>query len=132
MNIISEILLPLLSQLETLYKRMNTMNTRSQTNAIILGCLNKINNNSSSKKEMKRENENENEKGKPLYPVDINFDEASKDWHLNKRRQGHEYIYICLETIKPEKTDKSGKTKICGKKCYQYNSTCFIHRNRNK
>ena len=95
------------------------MNTRSQTNAIILGCLNKINNNSSSKKEMKREKEN------PLYTVDINFDEASSEWHLNKRRKGHEYIYICLETIKSE------KNKVCGKKCYQYNSTCFIHRNRN-
>ncbi len=117
MNIIYQILLPLLSQLETLYK---TMNTRSQTNAIILGCLNKINNNSSSKKEMKREKEN------PLYTVDINFDEASSEWHLNKRRKGHEYIYICLETIKSE------KNKVCGKKCYQYSSTCFIHRNRNK
>ena len=129
MKSIYQILLPLLSQLETLYKRMNT---RSHTNAIILGCLNKINNNSSSKKEMKRENETISCLEIPLYPVDINFDEASKDWHLNKRRQGHEYIYICLETCKPDKTDKSGKTKICGKKCYQYNSTCFIHRNRNK
>ena len=105
------------------------MNTRSQTNAIILGCLNKINNNSSSKKEMKREKETNSRLEVPLYTVDINFDEASKDWHLNKRRQGHEYIYICLETIK---TEQSGKNKICGKKCYQYNSTCFIHRNRNK
>jgi len=106
---------------------MNTMNTRSQTNAIILGCLNKINNNSSSKKEMKREKEKE--KGKPLFSVDINFAEASSEWHLNKKRIGHEYIYICLETCK---TDKSGKNKVCGKKCYHYNSTCFIHRNRNK
>jgi len=122
LNIISEILLPLLSQLETLYKTMNTMNTmntRSQTNAIILGCLNKINNNSSSKKEMKREKEKE----KTLFPVDINFAEASSEWHLNKRRIGHEYIYICLET-------NSDTNNICGKKCYQYNTTCYIHRNR--
>ncbi len=104
------------------------MNTRSQTNAIILGCLNKINNNSSPKKEMKREKENgkEKENEKPLFPVDINFAEASSEWHLNKKRIGHEYIYICLETIKSE------KNQVCGKKCYQYNTTCFIHRNRNK
>jgi hypothetical protein len=101
------------------------MNTRSHTKALVLGCINKINNNSSSKNEMKREKEKEIEV--PLYLVDINFDEASKDWHLNKKRIGHEYIYICLEISKP---DLSGKTKVCGKKCYQFNTNCFIHRNR--
>ena len=106
------------------------MNTRSHSKAIVLGCINKINNNSSSKEEMKREKETKIEI--PLYPVNINFDESSKNWHLNKKRKGHEYIYICLETIKSEKTDKSDKNKVCGKKCYQYNSTCFIHRNINK
>lgn len=106
------------------------MNTRSHTKALVLGCINKINNNSSSKKEMKREKGTISCLEIPLYSVDINFDEASSEWHANKRRKGHEYVYICLETIKTEKTDKSGKNKICGKKCYQYNSTCFIHRNR--
>ena len=95
------------------------MNTRSQTKAVIIGCLNKINNNSSSKEDMKREKSIH----VPVYSVDLNFDEASFEWHRNKKRIGHNYIYICLET-------NSDKNNICGKKCYQYNTTCYIHRNR--
>lgn len=102
------------------------MNTRSHTKAAILGCINKINNNSSSKDEMKREKELNPEK--QLYPVNINFDEASSEWHSNKRRIGHEYVYICLEPL----SNTNSNSKICGKKCYQFGTTCFIHRKRNQ
>jgi hypothetical protein len=100
------------------------MNTRSHTKAAILGCINKINNNSSSKEEMKREKELNLKE--PLYTVKINFDEASTEWHANKRRIGHEYIYICREPL------SNTNNKECGKKCYQSGTTCFIHRKRNQ
>ncbi len=104
------------------------MNTRSHTKAAaILGCINKINNNSSSKEEIKREKVNKDLIS--LYSVDINFDEASSEWHANKRRIGHEYIYICLE---PLQSNKVFDNKVCGKKCYQSGTTCFIHRKRNQ
>lgn len=105
------------------------MNTRSHTKAAILGCINKINNNSSSKEEMKREKELNSEK--PLYHIDINFDEASSEWHSNKRRIGHEYVYICLEPLS-NTNGKGSYSKVCGKKCYQSGTTCFIHRKRDQ
>ena len=106
------------------------MNTRSHTKAAaILGCINKINNISSSKEEMKREKGNKDLI--LLYPVDINFDEASSEWHANKRRIGHEYVYICLEPLSNTK-DNNTNGKVCGKKCYQSGTTCFIHRKRNQ
>ena len=109
------------------------MNTRSHTKAAaILGCINKINNISSSKEEMKREKGNKDLKiMNPMYPVDINFDEASSEWHANKRRIGHEYVYICLEPLSNTK-DNNTNGKVCGKKCYQSGTTCFIHRKRNQ
>lgn len=58
-----------------------------------------------------------------LYTVDINFDEASDEWHANKKRVGHNYVYICDQTV-----IKTG-TK-CGKVCYKDGLTCFIHKNR--
>jgi hypothetical protein len=99
------------------------MNTRSQTKSAIIGCLNKINNNSSYKEDMKREKTIQ----LSVYSVDMNFDEASLEWHRNKKRIGHKYIYICLETNSDKNSDKNN---ICGKKCYHYDTTCYIHRNR--
>jgi hypothetical protein len=29
------------------------------------------------------------------YAVDIDFDEASREWNRNKRRAGHSYVYVC-------------------------------------
>ncbi len=58
-----------------------------------------------------------------LYTVDINFDEASDEWHANKKRVGHNYVYICNQTV-----IKTG-TK-CGKVCYKDGLTCFVHKNR--
>ena len=47
----------------------------------------------------------------PPYPVDIDFDEASREWHANKKRVGHMYVYIC------------GKTLVSGNKCQRTSGT---------
>jgi hypothetical protein len=106
------------------------MNTRSQTKAVILAAFNKINNNSSCKEEMKREKDLNLVSVSVPVPVVINFDEASTEWHSNKKRKGHEYVYICLESVNNNKVLNKIINKICGKVCYQYGTTCFIHRNR--
>ena len=55
--------------------------------------------------------------------VKIDFDDASKEWHKNKKSIGNsQYKYICTIT----KTDKN---QICNKVCYKNNETCWIHRN---
>lgn len=58
---------------------------------------------------------------KPLYEVNIDFDEASKAWHANKKSIGNgQYKYICT-------VEKNGIK--CGKSCYKDLSYCWIHRN---
>jgi hypothetical protein len=61
---------------------------------------------------------------KQLYEVNIDFDEASRAWHSNKKSVGNgHYKYIC--TI-----EKNGST--CGKSCYKDLLYCWIHRNGKK
>lgn len=60
-------------------------------------------------------------KPKQLYEVNIDFDEASKAWHANKKSIGNgQYKYICT-------VEKNGIK--CGKSCYKDLSYCWIHRN---
>ena len=57
-----------------------------------------------------------------LYEVNIDFDEASREWKKNKKSTGNgQYKYICEK----EKKDKN----ICGKICYKELSYCWSHRN---
>jgi hypothetical protein len=57
--------------------------------------------------------------------VNIDFDEASKAWHANKKSIGNShYKYIC------EVSTKSGKQ--CGKVCYKCESYCWSHRKQTK
>lgn len=54
--------------------------------------------------------------------VNIDFDDASKEWHKNKKSIGNsQYKYIC--TI--------SKNQICNKVCYKNSETCWIHRKSN-
>jgi len=60
---------------------------------------------------------------KPLFEVEIDFDDASKEWHKNKRSIGNsQYRYIC-----EIQTNKKG---TCNKVCYQNSDKCWIHRNK--
>ena len=51
---------------------------------------------------------------KAIYEVNIDFDEASKAWLMNKRRVDESYVYICGATTK--------KGKCCQNKRYR----CFF------
>jgi hypothetical protein len=103
------------------------MNTRSQTRMQKNSSINKLPNKISLESEMKREITSCSPK-KQLnipnqYTVDVNFDEASTFWHANKKRVGHNYVYICDQVV-----IKTGSK--CGKVCYKDGLTCFIHKNR--
>jgi hypothetical protein len=55
--------------------------------------------------------------------VNIDFDDASKEWHKNKKSIGNsQYKYICTIV-------RNNKDEICNKVCYKNNETCWIHRN---
>lgn len=103
------------------------MNTRLNTKMQKTSCTNKSSDKISLESEMKREQTSRTRKQlnlpNQLYTVDINFDEASDEWHANKKRVGHNYVYICDQTV-----IKTG-TK-CNKVCYKDGLTCFIHKNR--
>jgi hypothetical protein len=54
--------------------------------------------------------------------VNIDFDDASKEWHKNKKSIGNsQYKYICVII--------TNKNQICNKVCYKNNETCWNHRN---
>jgi hypothetical protein len=56
--------------------------------------------------------------------VKIDFDDASKEWHKNKKSIGNsQYKYIC--------TIITNKSQICNKVCYKISETCWIQRNSN-
>ena len=51
------------------------------------------------------------------YAVDIDFDEASREWNRNKRRVGHSYVYVCgymCASGKPCKRSPSAGCEHCG------------------
>jgi hypothetical protein len=57
--------------------------------------------------------------------VNIDFDDASSEWHKNKKSIGNsQYKYICT-ILKKGTTNKS---EICNKVCYKNTETCWIHR----
>ena len=58
---------------------------------------------------------------KPVFEVNIDFDEASKIWKANKKPiGGGQYMYVCT---------KGKLNGICGKKCYKTTEFCWSHRN---
>jgi hypothetical protein len=60
--------------------------------------------------------------------VNIDFDDASKEWHKNKKAIGNsQYKYIC--SVITNKNSKNKET-ICNKVCYQTLDKCWIHRNK--
>ena len=55
--------------------------------------------------------------------INIDFDDASKEWHKNKKSIGNsQYKYICSIVT-------TNKSQICNKVCYKNTETCWIHRN---
>ena len=104
--------------------RLNArLNARLNTKMQKTSCPNKSSDKIFLESEMKRDKQLN--LPNQLYTVDINFDEASEEWHANKKRVGHNYVYICDQTV-----IKTG-TK-CNKVCYKDGLTCFIHKNINK
>jgi hypothetical protein len=67
-------------------------------------------------------NRNNEEIPKNKLEVNIDFDEAIKEWRSNKKSIGNgHYKYICqVITV--------GKKNICEKSCYKGTNTCWIHR----
>ena len=58
-----------------------------------------------------------------LFPVNINFDDASTCWRQNKKALGNGmYKYVCSQT-------KKDGTK-CEVVCYKNGDTCWAHRGR--
>ena len=76
---------------------------------------------------MNTRSQTRNENSKPLYEVEIDFDEASEAWRENKKNvgQGH-FKYIC--TIPNKKKDGAK----CGNSCYKDSQYCWAHRGFNK
>ena len=71
------------------------------------------------------QNPNPNPKVKQLYKVNIDFDEASREWRANKKSIGNShYKYIC------QIITKTGNQ--CGKVCYKNAANCWTHRKTSK
>jgi|Laugresubdmm15sn_1035100.scaffolds.fasta_scaffold15029_2 hypothetical protein len=56
---------------------------------------------------------------KPLYEVNIDFDGASAAWHANKRRVGHQYVYLCGAALE--------NGCACQRKPKKNSIHCFMH-----
>jgi len=57
-----------------------------------------------------------------MLEVNIDFDEAIREWRSNKRSIGNgQYKYICPVII---------KGNCCGRSCYKSFECCWIHRNK--
>ena len=68
------------------------------------------------------------------FAVNIDFDEASAEWHKNKKSIGNsQYKYICRVTTNKNKnknnTNNKIQTTICERVCYKGSDKCWIHRN---
>lgn len=62
--------------------------------------------------------------------VNIDFDDASKEWHKNKKSIGNsQYKYICTVLRNDIRNNTTNKNQICNKVCYKNTETCWIHRN---
>jgi hypothetical protein len=63
--------------------------------------------------------------------VNIDFDEASAEWHKNKKSIGNsQYKYICtVITNKNTKINNKNTTTTCQRVCYKDSDKCWIHRN---
>lgn len=59
----------------------------------------------------------------PLYEVDIDFDDASREWRANKKKVGEQFAYICGIVLKNGKTCQR-KPKTCDNtvRCFQHQS----------
>jgi hypothetical protein len=58
---------------------------------------------------------------KPLFEVNIDFDDASASWRQNKKSIGNgSYKYICT-VLKKDQT-------MCGNSCYKQLLCCWAHR----
>lgn len=82
--------------------------TNNNTTNIINNSNNNINNNMNTFKELE---------------VNIDFDEAIREWKANKKPMGNsQYKYIC------QIITKSGT--VCGNVCYKCEQNCWTHRNK--
>jgi len=60
----------------------------------------------------------------------IDFDDASKEWHKNKKSIGNsQYKYICTVLRNGIRNNTTNKNQICNKVCYKNTETCWNHRN---
>ena len=57
-----------------------------------------------------------------IYLVNIDFDEASREWNRNKKRVDQSYVYICGAVTK--------QGSYCQNKRYKNCNFCYTHRNK--
>ena len=55
-----------------------------------------------------------------IYLVNIDFDEASREWNRNKKRVDQSYVYICGAVTK--------EGSYCQNKRYKNCNFCYVHR----
>ena len=55
------------------------------------------------------------------YDVDIDFDDASRAWHANKKRVGQMYVYICGHDLRNGGTCQRRSLSTC------IDGHCFQH-----
>ena len=58
-----------------------------------------------------------------IYLVNIDFDEASREWNRNKKRVDQSYVYICGAVTK--------EGSYCQNKRYKNCNFCYVHRKKN-
>jgi len=57
-----------------------------------------------------------------ILEVNIDFDDAIREWRSNKKSIGNgQYKYICPIIV---------KGNICGRSCYKGETCCWTHRNK--
>ena len=56
---------------------------------------------------------------KLIYTVEIDFDEASREWNANKKCIGQMYVYTCNSVCL--------NGKICKRQVYRNSEKCFCH-----
>ena len=57
-----------------------------------------------------------------IYLVNIDFDEASREWNRNKKRVDQSYVYICGAVTK--------QGSYCQNKRYKNCNFCYAHRKK--
>jgi hypothetical protein len=83
---------------------------------------------SNTKRQLQLTN-NEKTPNKNILEVDIDFDEAIKEWRSNKKSVGNgQYKYLCQ--LIDTKCIKGTQNSVCERVCYKGTNKCWKHRSK--